>query len=54
MKYFHYFSPEILAYGHTIEACDVWAIGCLTLEILTGKIKTSSLHPYNEHCQASP
>lgn len=46
--YFHYFSPELLNKQVVAESCDVWAIGCLTLEMLCGKIANSVYHPYNQ------
>ncbi|KAK1410274.1 hypothetical protein QVD17_36809 [Tagetes erecta] len=32
-----YMSPETVVYGKQLPASDIWAVGCLVLEMLTGK-----------------
>ncbi|OVA14489.1 Protein kinase domain [Macleaya cordata] len=32
-----YMAPETVAYGEYEPGCDVWALGCVVLEMLTGK-----------------
>ncbi|XP_022760129.1 mitogen-activated protein kinase kinase kinase 3-like [Durio zibethinus] len=33
-----YMSPESVIYGHISTALDIWSIGCIVLEMITGKL----------------
>lgn len=47
----HNYPPQMLLskYGHRDCKNDIWAIGCIALQLLTNKqLKDSKIHPYNK------
>ena len=47
-----YKSPEFAKHGRTTKKTDVWGLGMLILEILTGKFPTNYLTPGNNSAES--
>jgi hypothetical protein len=42
----YWMAPEVISLGHVTTKCDIWSLGCTTVELLTGKTPYSALLPY--------